>query len=329
MAFLTLTSLTLKTPDLARTLVSDLTLNFGSERTGVVGRNGCGKSSLLNVLAAQSDPAGGVVSRAGRVGLLRQRFDDLSIPIFEALDVAVALQANARVVAGHGRASDLAAVDWALDARIDSALGKVGLGKIAPDTPLSQLSGGQRMRVSIARAVLEDADLLLLDEPTNNLDGQGRAMISDLVSGWRGGVVVAGHDSTLLEQMDRMLELSSTGARLYVGGWSAYRAHRDADAAQAQADLDRASQALKNTHASVQRQQERKARRDKAGRARRAQDNEPRVALDRQQGRAEKTLGRDKHLADQMVANALVSQLDMIRVVPCKVFDAARASIHA
>lgn len=99
MVFLILTSLTLKTPDFTRTLVSDLTLAFGSERTGVVGRNGCGKSSLLSVLAGMRDPAGGVVSRTGRVGFLRQHFDDLSIPAFEALDVKTAFQANARVVA--------------------------------------------------------------------------------------------------------------------------------------------------------------------------------------------------------------------------------------
>lgn len=304
MAFLTLDAICLKTPDLAHTLVSDLTISFGNERTGLVGRNGCGKSSLLAVMAGHKQPAAGSVSSNGRIGFFRQSFDDLSIPVILALGVQSAFNAINRIVSGQGSEADFGAADWALEARIEAALARVGLQGLKPDTPLSELSGGQRMRVSMARSLLEDADLLLLDEPTNNLDAEGRDTIAELVANWRGGVVVAGHDRVLLEGMNRMLELSQTGARLYAGGWSVYRAEKAAEVARAEAELDRAERSLKVTEAAVQRQREKKARRDKAGRAWRAKDIDPRVYLDRQKARAEKSLGRDNHLADHLVSDA-------------------------
>lgn len=304
MAFLILNAISLKTPDLAHTLVSDLTISFGSERTGLVGRNGCGKSSLLAVMAGRKPAGAGSVHASGSIGFFRQSFDDLTAPIIHALGVQDPFDTVARVVSGNGTEDDFAAADWTLESRIESTLAQVGLPELAPRTPLSRLSGGQRMRVSIARTLIEDADLLLLDEPTNNLDAAGRRMISELVASWRGGVVVAGHDRALLEGMDRTLELSQTGARLYAGGWSDYRAEKAAEVARAEAGLDRAERSLKTTEAAVQRQREKKAKRDSAGRAWRAKDIDPRVYLDRQKGRAEKTLGRDNHLADHLLDDA-------------------------
>lgn len=304
MAFLTLNAITLKTPDLVHTLVSDLTISFGPERTGLVGRNGCGKSSLLTVMAGQAHPSVGSVSRSGSVGFFRQRFDGLSVPVTQALGVQDAFEATNRVFAGAGSDEDFAAADWTLEERIEAALTQVGLQGLNPATPLARLSGGQRMRVSIARTVLEGADLLLLDEPTNNLDAAGRRMVAELVANWRGGVVLAGHDRALLEGMDRMPELSQTGACIYAGGWSFYRDDKTAEIARAAAELDRAERGLKITEAAVQRQREKKARRDKVRRAWRAKDIDPRIYLDRQKGRAEKTLGRNNHLAESLVNDA-------------------------
>lgn len=301
MPFVALNTISLKTPDLTRTLISDLSVSFGHERTGLVGRNGCGKSSLLAVLAGRVPPFSGSIDRFGKIGLFRQRFDDLSISVVQALGMQGAFDTNNRIVAGTGSEADFAAADWTLDGRIETAFERVGLQRLAMDTPLARLSGGQRMRVSVARTLLEEADLLLLDEPTNNLDASGRQMITELISDWRGGVVVAGHDRALLEQMDRMLHLSAIGAQLYSGGWSAYRTERHAERVRATSELERAARAIKTTQAALQRQNEKQSRRDKAGRTKRAQDNEPRVSLDRKKGQAEQSAGRQNRLADHLL----------------------------
>ncbi|THD36256.1 MAG: ABC-F family ATP-binding cassette domain-containing protein [Sphingomonas sp.] len=302
-AVVTLDSLSLSTPD-GRPLFHDLTLAFGRQRTGIVGRNGCGKSTLLHAIDGSVEPAAGSIARHGSVALLRQDWADASIPLAEALGVGDALARLQRIETGAGDEADLAEADWTLEARIDAALADVGMAEIDLDRPLTSLSGGQRTRVAIARAVIAAPDLLLLDEPTNNLDADGRAAIAGLIAGWKGGVVVASHDRALLEGMDRIAELTPIGCRLVAGGWSDFVAVRDAERAAAATELDRAEGALRQTERAVQDQRERKARRDKAGRAYGKSGSAPRIVVGAMKGRAENTAARLGQVADRMIGDA-------------------------
>jgi len=313
MTFLSLSGVTLQTPDLSRRLILDFTATFGTERTGLIGQNGCGKSSLLRIMTGHIAPTSGSVTQNGRIGFLRQRFEDISLSVSDALGLRTPYDVLNRITSGAGSESDFAKADWTLETRVETALSQVGLHDMSVATALSHLSGGQRMRVSIARTLIENADLLLLDEPTNNLDAEGRTMILDLVLNWRGGVVVAGHDRALLEHMDRTLELSQTGARFYSGGWSDYFAEKTAETARTTAQFERAERTLKITEANVQKQSEKKARRDKAGRAARIQGGAPRVSLDRNKGRSEKSLGRERAVSDTVLSQAQTARDEALK----------------
>jgi ATPase subunit of ABC transporter with duplicated ATPase domains len=135
------------------------------------------------------------------------------------------------------------------------------------DRRMETLSGGERTRIGIARLLIEAPDLILLDEPTNNLDATGRAAIHALVRSWHGGVVAASHDRQLLESMDRIVELTPIGVRIFGGGWSAFANAREADRTRAAAELERANAAVREAQRAAQAQREAKDRRDKAGRA--------------------------------------------------------------
>jgi ATPase subunit of ABC transporter with duplicated ATPase domains len=302
-SFITLDSLSLSTPD-GRPLFHDLTLGFGRQRTGLVGRNGCGKSTLLRAIHGTVEPTTGTITRHGTVALLQQDWPDPSISLANALGVDDALARLRRIGAGGGDATDLAEADWTLEARIDAALAEVGLPGLDLDRLLASLSGGQRTRVAIARAVIAAPDMLLLDEPTNNLDTDGRAAIAKLIAGWKGGVVVASHDRALLENMDRIVELTPVGCRLVAGGWSDFVAVRDAERETAASDLDRAEAGLRQTERTAQDQRERKARRDKAGRAFGQSGSAPRIVVGAMKRRAENTAARYGQLAQRMVGEA-------------------------
>jgi ATPase subunit of ABC transporter with duplicated ATPase domains len=302
-SFVTLDSLSLSTPD-GRPLFHDLTLSFGRQRTGLVGRNGCGKSTLLHAIDGNVAPSAGSIARHGSVSLLRQDWPDASISLAEALGIADALALLRRIEEGGGDEADLAEADWTLEARTDAALTEVGLPGLDLDRQLASLSGGQRTRVAIARAVIAAPGLLLLDEPTNNLDADGRAAIAKLIAGWKGGVVVASHDRGLLEAMDRIVELTPIGCRLVAGGWSDFVAVRDAERAAAASELERAEAGLRQTERAVQDQREKKARRDKAGRAFGKSGSAPKIVIGAMKRRAENTVARYGQVGERMVSEA-------------------------
>ena len=119
-------------------------------------------------------------------------------------------------------------------------------------------------------------DVLLLDEPTNNLDADGRDAVTELLARWRGGAVVASHDRALLERVDRIVELTGVGVTVFGGAWPAFAEAREAARLRAEADLSRAADALRSAERAVQKANEKKARRDKAGRASHAKGVRPR-----------------------------------------------------
>jgi len=300
-AFLTLDSISLATPD-GRPLFDGLTLALGSERIGVVGRNGCGKSTLLRVISGEIEPAGGSVQRSCSIGTLAQIADD-RLTVAEALDVADDLARLRRLESGAGSLDDAAEADWSLETRLDAALVETGLPALPRDRRLASLSGGERTRVALARLLIEAPDVLLLDEPTNNLDADGRQAVAELLGRWRGGVVVASHDRALLERVDRIVELTAVGVTIFGGAWPAFAAARDTARARAEAELSRASDALRSAERAVQDAVEKKTRRDKAGRAARAKGGAPKLFLDAEKQRAENSGAREGRLADRLIGD--------------------------
>jgi ATPase subunit of ABC transporter with duplicated ATPase domains len=298
-ALVILDSISLATPD-GRPLFDGLTLALLRERIGIVGRNGCGKSTLLRLIGGEVEPAAGSVHRAGTIGMLTQLADE-RLTIAQALGVADSLARLRRLEHGEGSLDDAAEADWTLESRIGDALAETGVAALPLDRSVATLSGGERTRVALARLLIEAPDLLLLDEPTNNLDADGRAAVAQLLARWQGGCAVASHDRTLLEHVDRMVELTPVGVTVFGGGWSAFAEQRDAARARAKADLDRASDALRNAERSVQKAKEKKARRDKAGRAYRASGSQAKLFLDAELQRAENSGARETRIADRMI----------------------------
>lgn len=301
-ALLTIDRLSAAAPD-GTLLFSELTLSLGHETVGLVGRNGSGKSTLLDIVAGEREPIAGTLARAARMATLRQvQPDDGSVA--ETLGVAHDLARLRRLEAGEGSVEDAGLADWTLEQRLADAFARVNLSGIVPDRPVASLSGGERTRLGLAAMLLGDPEVLLMDEPTNNLDADGRQAIAELLAGWPGGALVASHDRALLESMDRIVQLSPVGVFSYGGGWSGFVAARDAERERARGELDRAARDLKQQTRTIQRQAEKKARRDKAGRAKAAKGDLPRILLGAMAERAENTGARDQHLAERLLDEA-------------------------
>lgn len=303
-AFITLDSVAAATPD-GRRLFENLTLSIGAERVGLVGRNGVGKSSLLAILAGARPPAAGTVARAGTAAMLDQA-PDLSTDdrLAALLGVAAAWDRLSRIERGEADAIDLDDADWDLPGRITQALADVGLGELDPERPARSLSGGQATRAALARLLIAAPDVLLLDEPTNNLDAEARELVAGVLARWKGGAVVVSHDRALLRGMDRIVELSSLGARSYGGGYDLYVERKAQEAAAAERDLGHAERETKRVARETQAVRERKERRDAAGRKFAAKGGTPKIVLGMMAERAELSGAREGKLAQRLAADA-------------------------
>ena len=285
------------TPD-GRNLLDHVDLSFGAERTGLVGRNGVGKSTLLGLVTGALQPASGSVERTGRIGLLRQ---DVQAPtgqtVAEALGIDAGLARLARMEQGLGTAEDAAEADWTLESRLDDALAAVDLAGLDPARAMASLSGGQRTRIALAALLLAEPDMLLLDEPTNNLDVEGRAVVARILAGWKKGAIVVSHDRALLRDMDRIVELSTLGARVYGGNFDLYAERRQAERATAARELDVAKSEAKATERRIQAATERQQKRDARGARQGAKNDQPKILLDARRDHSERTSGSMGQLA--------------------------------
>src|SRR5690349_2960398 len=207
------------------------------DRVGIVGANGAGKSTLLRLLAGAEEPDGGTVTRTGGVdtALLGQG-DELhsSRTIREELVGA--------------RADHEWAGDSAFRAVLDGLLGGVAIERFPDglDTPVAPLSGGERRRIALARALLDHPDLLLLDEPTNHLDVEGIDWLARHLAARRGSLVVITHDRWFLDAVcTQTWEVGDTTVHRYEGGYAAYTLARAERARQAAAREERRQQLLR------------------------------------------------------------------------------------
>ncbi|UFW50787.1 MULTISPECIES: ABC-F family ATP-binding cassette domain-containing protein [Bradyrhizobium] len=303
-ASIILSNLSLSTPD-GRSLLSNIDLTFAAERTGLVGRNGVGKTTLLASITEEHVPQSGRVLVNGSIGLLRQDVQVLAgATVADLFGVRQALELLRRAEHGDASAEEIATMDWTLEARLEASLARVGFDP-SPDTELSCLSGGQITRVRLAALLFAEPDFLLLDEPTNNLDLDGRMAVIDLLAAWRGGAVVVSHDRDLLETMDAIVELTSLGAMRYGGNWSSFRAQKAVELAAARHDLAHAERRLSEIDGKAQEAAEKKARKDSGGRKKRARGDMPRILAGARQDRSEDSGGRNAQIAERRRVEAV------------------------
>ncbi|QFZ16645.1 ABC-F family ATP-binding cassette domain-containing protein [Saccharothrix syringae] len=193
-----------------RPLLDGVSLGVGAgDRIGVVGLNGGGKTTLLEVLAGVAEPDEGRVSRNRdlRMAVVTQRTE---LP--EGSTVRNAVLDPLGYGAEH---------EWAADARVRSILDGLGITGFGLDSPVGTMSGGERRRVALAAALVRDLDLVVLDEPTNHLDVEGVRWLAEHLLARRTALVVVTHDRWFLDTVcSRTWEVVGGRVEQYEGGYA-------------------------------------------------------------------------------------------------------------
>ncbi|MFJ1298536.1 ABC-F family ATP-binding cassette domain-containing protein [Pseudomonadota bacterium AL_CKDN230030165-1A_HGKHYDSX7] len=324
---ITLDGVTHVLPD-GRTLFSDLNTTFDQRATGLVGRNGVGKSVLARILAGQLAPTHGLCMRTGTVFYLPQQVTPPTGATVAALAGAQStLNALARIEAGSSDPADFDALAerWDIRQRLLSELEHHGLGHLEADTPASQLSGGEAMRVALAGAMLTDADFLILDEPSNHLDRAHRQALIDQLRHWQRGLIVISHDRQLLEHMAHIVELSSLGLRGYGGNYRFYANAKAQEHENALRTLDQRKLERRREEHAMREQNERQTRRQAQGHRHGKEANQAKILLGRQKERSEASAGKLR----QQQSDAQQTLNQRVREAAQKLKSNAAISLHA
>ena len=206
------------------------------DRTGLLGRNGSGKTTVLRLILGREEPSEGEIEVAAdlRIGYFSQ-FSELSgeasiesvlREVFESIrriEANLADVARALAEGGAGDRQDrllkryealTAEMErrdgWTYEHRIDNALSRLGFSRRHRTMPIDHLSGGWRNRAALARILLETPDVLLLDEPTNFLDFDGLAWLETWLTQFRGAALVVSHDRHFLDRaVNRVVEIQN------------------------------------------------------------------------------------------------------------------------
>ncbi|MDO5033017.1 ABC-F family ATP-binding cassette domain-containing protein [Corynebacterium sp.] len=207
-----------------KTLLDGVSLGVQTgDRIGIVGINGGGKTTLLEVLTGIEPPDSGRVSHNSdlRMAVVTQRFD-----LAEDLTVAQA------IIEPLG----LETYEWASNAKVRDVLGGLGIVDLGLETKVGALSGGERRRVNLAAALVQDLDLVVLDEPTNHLDVEGVQWLAEHLLRRKLAIVVVTHDRWFLDTVaTRTWEVHDGTVDLYEGGYNDWIFARTERARQADA----------------------------------------------------------------------------------------------
>lgn len=233
-------------------ILQDISFSIShTERIGLLGPNGCGKTTLMRILAGIEQPDSGTVSSTRsnlRIGYLTQGMEfDPKTTLHTALSPDSVSQAELETEIAS-LASSLVSnpQDITLQAQYDAVLyqlesigdqplailGPLGLSDISLDTPVKHLSGGQKTRLMLARILLQEPNLLLLDEPTNHLDIEMLERLEDWLKQFQGAALIVSHDRAFLDNtVTSILELDASTHEVYsyAGNYSDYNKQKETE----------------------------------------------------------------------------------------------------
>lgn len=293
-------------------LFNELNLALSRRKTGLVGRNGIGKSTLIKLILGKLCSSSGSIHVEGKLAYVPQHPTvSPEITVAGLLGCEDKVNALRRITQGSVDERDFSILndDWDIEDRIQKQLAVFGLNTIPYHRQLNMLSGGEITRLLLANAFLSDADFLLLDEPTNHLDRTARRQLYNAIQQWGGGLIVISHDRELLNLMEEIVELTTLGAASYGGNYDAYANQKITEKLAKEQQWHDAKKQLQKAEATIQSSREKHEQKQSYGRELRRSGSVDKMGAGAKKGRSERTqsklLIKEERLINQAESHLL------------------------
>jgi ATPase subunit of ABC transporter with duplicated ATPase domains len=301
-------------------LFADLSFALGrQDKIALIGNNGTGKSTLLQLLSGSLEPTGGIITASAApyyVPQLLGQFDEMSLAA--ALRIGDKLNALKEILAGNGTEASFTTLDddWTIEERCREAFSRWQLHGLDLMQPMGTLSGGQKTKVFLAGIDIHQPEIVLLDEPSNHLDAAGRELLYRYITTTVSTLVVVSHDRTLLNLLDTVYELSQQGIAVYGGNYDFYLSQKQIENEALQQDMKSKEKALRKARETAREAMERQQKLDARGKKKQEKAGVPTIAMNTLRNNAEKSTARMQEVHSEKTANLAQELLQLRKTLP-------------
>lgn len=285
------------------------------QKIALIGNNGTGKSTLLQIIAGGLSPSSGTIICPDDLYYIPQHFGQ-----FDGQSICEVLQADKKISALHAILHGDASVenfnilndDWNIEEQIQTALTSWGIGDKLPSQLMNELSGGEKTRVLLAGIEIYNPSVILLDEPTNHLDAKGRNRLYKFVEKTSSTLIVVSHDRTLLNLLNTTCELTPNGIITYGGNYEFYKEQKSIVQNALQQQLEEKEKEIRLAKKIAREVAERKEKQNARGKKANIKKGISRMAMDTLKDKAEKSTTKLSNIHAEK-SDKLVNEMRNIR----------------
>ena len=241
-----------------------------NSKCALIGNNGRGKSTLLKLISGELNPISGEINLSSKPFYIPQQVGNNYGNVSNMLGVSQKIEALNAIKEGSLSQIyyDIIEDDWDIESRCEMALNYWNLSHLRLDANVDELSGGEKIKVFLAKLNIFSPKIILFDEPTNHLDLISREMLYKYINQTKATMIVVSHDITLLNQLDTIYEISHNGINLYGGNYSFYEKQKEIEENSIIEDINHEEKKLKDVKKKakevIQRQEKRQSKGEKA-----------------------------------------------------------------
>ncbi|MDR2955158.1 MAG: ATP-binding cassette domain-containing protein [Prevotella sp.] len=311
---ITVKSLIYKHPD-KDTLFQDISFSLSKgEKASLIGNNGVGKSTLLQIISEQLTQTGGEITLSDKPYYVPQHLGQYDgHTIAQVLGVEKKLNALQAILKGDVSEENLTDLDedWDIEDRVSAALAYWRIDYLKSSQTMNNLSGGEKTKVFLSGILLHSPEIILLDEPSNHLDFDSRNLLYDFIANSKSTILVVSHDRTLLNLLDTTFELNRDSIIAYGGNYDFYKEQKEIEQDALNDELKDKEKLLRKSRKIEQETKERQQKLDARGKKKAEKEGVPTIMMKTMKNRAENSTARLKDLHAQKMEDIRQDVVDM------------------